>query len=111
MTSAESHAPPAAAAVPPDLSRPVGRIGAIDLARGFAVCLMILSHGTNGLLPYDQFPDWGQVPVHAITKFSSSLFVSAAGGAIAGNPPPSSRSASGGFWSTSSASARSASAT
>mgnify|MGYP006148611571 CR=1 FL=1 len=36
---------------------------------------MILSHGTNGLMPFDDFPAWGQVPVHAITKFSSSLFV------------------------------------
>ncbi|MDC7807824.1 heparan-alpha-glucosaminide N-acetyltransferase domain-containing protein [Luteimonas sp BLCC-B24] len=83
MTSADSHAPPASAPVPPDLSRPVGRIGAIDLARGFAVCLMILSHGTNGLMPYDEFPDWGQVPVHAITKFSSSLFVIVFGIALA----------------------------
>jgi len=60
-----------------------GRIGAIDLARGFAVCLMILSHGTNALLPYDEFPAWGQVPVHAITKFSSSLFVIVFGIALA----------------------------
>ncbi|NYZ62187.1 acyltransferase family protein [Luteimonas deserti] len=61
----------------------MGRIGAIDLARGFAVCLMILSHGTNGLMPYDDFPDWGQVPIHAITKFSSSLFVIVFGIALA----------------------------
>jgi len=60
-----------------------GRIGAIDLARGFAVCLMILSHGTNALLPFDDFPSWGQVPVHAITKFSSSLFVLVFGIALA----------------------------
>lgn len=50
------------------------RIEAIDLARGIAVCLMILSHGVNGLLRFDQFTSWGLVPVHAITKFSSSLF-------------------------------------
>jgi len=60
-----------------------GRIGAIDLARGFAVCLMILSHGTNGLMPLDDFQAWGQVPVHAITKFSSSLFVIVFGIALA----------------------------
>lgn len=60
-----------------------GRIGAIDLARGFAVCLMILSHGTNALMPYDDFPSWGQVPIHAITKFSSSLFVIVFGIALA----------------------------
>jgi len=60
-----------------------GRIDAIDLARGFAVCLMILSHGTNGLMPYSDFPDWGQVPVHALTKFSSSLFFIVFGVALA----------------------------
>lgn len=52
-----------------------GRIEAIDLARGMAVCLMILSHGVNGLLSFDDFTDWGMVPIHAITKFSSSLFI------------------------------------
>ncbi len=76
--AATTSAPPV-----PDLSRPAGRIGAIDLARGFAVCLMILSHGTNGLMPFDDFPSWGQVPVHAITKFSSSLFVIVFGIALA----------------------------
>lgn len=60
-----------------------GRIDAIDLARGLAVCLMIVAHGTNGLMPYSDFPDWGQVPVHAITKFSSSLFFIVFGVALA----------------------------
>jgi hypothetical protein len=60
-----------------------GRIEAIDLARGLAVCLMIVAHGTNGLMPYSDFPDWGQVPVHAITKFSSSLFFIVFGVALA----------------------------
>jgi hypothetical protein len=60
-----------------------GRIDAIDLARGFAVCLMIVAHGTNGLMPYGDFPDWGQVPVHALTKFSSSLFFIVFGVALA----------------------------
>lgn len=60
-----------------------GRIEAIDFARGLAVALMILSHGTNALLPFSDFPDWGQVPVHALTKFSSSLFVIVFGVALA----------------------------
>jgi hypothetical protein len=51
------------------------RIDAIDLARGIAVTLMILSHGVKGLLRFDQFPDWGLVPIHLVTKFSSSLFI------------------------------------
>ncbi|AKC86532.1 acyltransferase family protein [Pseudoxanthomonas suwonensis] len=59
------------------------RIEAIDLARGIAVCLMIVAHGTNGLMPYADFPDWGQVPVHALTKFSSSLFFIVFGIALA----------------------------
>lgn len=59
------------------------RIEAIDLARGVAVGLMILSHGVNGLLGFDQFTDWGMVPVHAITKFASSLFIMVFGIALA----------------------------
>ncbi|SOD51507.1 Protein of unknown function [Pseudoxanthomonas wuyuanensis] len=47
---------------------------AVDLARGIAVALMILSHGVNGLLPFDDFTDWGLVPVHAVTKVASTLF-------------------------------------
>ncbi|WP_408097357.1 acyltransferase family protein [Peredibacter sp. HCB2-198] len=50
------------------------RIEAIDLARGMAVSLMILSHGIKGLLSFEQFPDWGLVPIHLITKFSSTIF-------------------------------------
>ena len=64
-------------------SRGHGRIGAIDFARGLAVCLMILSHGVNGLMPFEDFTDWGQVPIHALTKFSSSLFVIVFGVALA----------------------------
>lgn len=60
-----------------------GRIEAIDFARGLAVALMILSHGVNALLPFSDFPAWGQVPVHALTKFSSSLFVIVFGMALA----------------------------
>lgn len=62
---------------------PVGRIEAVDFARGLAVSLMILSHGVNGLLPLHAFPSWGLVPVHAITRFSSSLFIIVFGIALA----------------------------
>lgn len=50
------------------------RILAIDLTRGLALSLMILSHGVKGLLTFEQFPQWGLVPVHLITKFSSTIF-------------------------------------
>lgn len=50
------------------------RLEAIDLARGLAVTLMILSHGVKGLLSFDRIPDWGMIPIHLITKISSSLF-------------------------------------
>ncbi|MFO7859221.1 MAG: heparan-alpha-glucosaminide N-acetyltransferase domain-containing protein [Ectothiorhodospiraceae bacterium] len=59
----------------PSLSPAQARVDAIDLARGMAVALMILSHGVKGLLDFDQFPDWGLVPIHALTKFSSTLFI------------------------------------
>lgn len=59
------------------------RITAIDLAKGFAVGLMILSHGVKGLLSFDQFPDWGLVPIHLITKFSSTTFFIAFGLSLA----------------------------
>lgn len=51
------------------------RIDAVDFARGLAILLMILSHGVKGLLGYEQIPAWGLVPVHLVTKFSSSLFI------------------------------------
>ena len=60
-----------------------GRVQAIDFARGLAVVLMILSHGVNGLLPFERFTDWGMVPVHAVTKIASSLFVIVFGIALA----------------------------
>lgn len=66
---------------PGDLKRS-GRIAALDLARGFAVTLMILSHGIKGLLTFDQIPSWGLVPIHLITKFSSSLFIIVFGAAL-----------------------------
>ncbi|WP_404419158.1 acyltransferase family protein [Marinospirillum sp.] len=59
------------------------RIPAIDLARGLAVSLMILSHGVVGLLPYEDFTDYGQIPIHLITKFSSTLFIIIFGMALA----------------------------
>jgi hypothetical protein len=54
---------------------PSARIDAIDFARGVAVALMILSHGIKGLLAFEQIPSWGMVPVHLVTKISSSLFI------------------------------------
>lgn len=60
-----------------------GRIEAIDLARGIAVALMILSHGVNSLLQFEDFTTWGLVPVHAVTKFASSLFFMVFGMALA----------------------------
>ncbi|WP_220348819.1 heparan-alpha-glucosaminide N-acetyltransferase domain-containing protein [Alkalilimnicola ehrlichii] len=60
-----------------------GRIRAIDWARGAAVSLMIVSHGVNGLLSFDQIPIWHMVPVHLVTKISSSLFILVFGVALA----------------------------
>ncbi|MFO7995152.1 MAG: heparan-alpha-glucosaminide N-acetyltransferase domain-containing protein [Marinobacter sp.] len=60
-----------------------GRVDAIDFARGVAVTLMILSHGIKGLLDFEQIPGWGMVPVHALTKFSSTLFIMVFGIALA----------------------------
>lgn len=68
---------------PVSVSPPDSRIEAIDLARGIAVTLMILSHGVNGLLRFDQIPEWGMVPIHLVTKFSSSLFIMVFGIALA----------------------------
>lgn len=59
------------------------RINAIDLARGIAVSLMILSHGIIGLIPFYQLPSWGQTPIHLITKFSSTIFFLVFGMALA----------------------------
>jgi hypothetical protein len=67
----------------PLLPRTQGRISAIDLARGLAISLMILSHGVSGLLGIRQVPDWGMVPIHLVTKFSSSLFITVFGIALA----------------------------
>lgn len=51
------------------------RFAALDMARGIAICLMIVSHGVKGLMMFEQMPSWGLVPIHLITKFSSSLFI------------------------------------
>lgn len=60
-----------------------GRIAAIDLARGVAIALMIVSHAVSGLLGIGQVPAWGMVPIHLLTKFSSSLFITVFGIALA----------------------------
>lgn len=67
----------------PRLPRAEGRIEAIDLARGIAIALMILSHAVSGLFGIRQLPDWGLVPIHLFTKFSSSLFIMVFGIALA----------------------------
>lgn len=54
---------------------PTARLEAIDAARGLAICLMVLSHTVKGLLPFKDIPDFGLVPVHLVTKFSSTLFL------------------------------------
>lgn len=65
------------------MPRAQGRIEAIDLARGIAIALMILSHSVSGLFGIRQLPDWGLVPIHLLTKFSSSLFILVFGIALA----------------------------
>lgn len=67
----------------PSLPSLPARVEAIDLARGIAIALMILSHAVSGLLGIRQVPDWGMVPIHLITKFSSSLFIMVFGIALA----------------------------
>jgi hypothetical protein len=67
----------------PSLPSATGRIAAIDLARGVAIALMIVSHAVSGLLGIDSVPDWGMVPIHLLTKFSSSLFIMVFGIALA----------------------------
>lgn len=51
------------------------RISGIDIARGLAIYLMFQSHTVKGLLYFRDMPDWGIVPMHTLTKLSSSLFV------------------------------------
>lgn len=68
-----------------------GRISAIDLTRGLAIGLMILSHGVKGLLSFDQFPSWGIVPVHLVTKFSSTAFFLTFGFSLAVSFAPATR--------------------
>ncbi|MFN2410805.1 MAG: acyltransferase family protein [Halomonas sp.] len=67
----------------PHLPKAEGRIEAIDLARGIAIGLMILSHSVSGLVGISNVPDWGMVPIHFLTKFSSSLFILVFGVALA----------------------------
>jgi len=51
------------------------RLDQVDVARGIAISLMMLSHTTMALNTYKLLPDVAFVPVHLITKFSSSLFI------------------------------------
>lgn len=67
----------------PQLPKAEGRIDAIDLARGVAIGLMIMSHSVSGLVGIRNVPDWGMVPIHLLTKFSSSLFILVFGIALA----------------------------
>lgn len=67
----------------PSLPAGQGRIETIDLARGVAIALMIVSHTVSGLLGIGQVPEWGMVPIHLLTKFSSSLFITVFGIALA----------------------------
>lgn len=67
----------------PQLPKAEGRIAAIDLARGIAIGLMIVSHTVSGLIGIRNVPDWGMVPIHLLTKFSSSLFILVFGIALA----------------------------
>lgn len=60
-----------------------GRFETFDLMRGIALALMILAHTTKALLNWDQYPAWGLVPIHLITKFSSSLFILTFGATLA----------------------------
>ncbi len=53
----------------------VPRIAGIDIARGIAIYLMIQSHTVKGLMFFRDMPDWGVMPMHTLTKISSSLFV------------------------------------
>lgn len=65
---------PKPTSVPPESAVP-RRFDELDVARGFAICLMIVSHGVKGLMTFEAMPPWGLVPIHLVTKFSSSLFI------------------------------------
>jgi len=67
----------------PQLPKAESRIEAIDLARGIAIGLMIVSHSVSGLVGIGNVPAWGMVPIHLLTKFSSSLFILVFGVALA----------------------------
>src|SRR5689334_18402970 len=50
------------------------RLSALDLTRGIAILLMVISHSIKGLLTFEQMPAWGIMPIHTLTKLSSSMF-------------------------------------
>jgi len=51
------------------------RLEGLDAARGAAVALMLLSHTVKALLPFSALPEYAIVLIHALTKFSSTLFI------------------------------------
>ncbi|MEE8408001.1 MAG: OpgC domain-containing protein [Myxococcota bacterium] len=51
------------------------RLEGLDAARGCAIALMFLSHTVKALLSFGMMPRWGVVPIHVMTKFSSTLFI------------------------------------
>jgi hypothetical protein len=58
------------------------RVDGVDAARGLAIALMVLSHTVMGLLAFRLLPKYGLVPVHLLTKISSSLFILTFGVAV-----------------------------
>lgn len=56
-----------------DMARP--RQDNIDVARGTAIALMFLSHTTMALNTWLSLPDYAIMPIHTLTKWSSTLFI------------------------------------
>lgn len=59
------------------------RLEGIDAARGIAIVLMFMSHCVKALMSFKMMPNYGIVPIHLITKFSSSLFILVFGVSVA----------------------------
>lgn len=67
----------------PKQELPKERFDQLDLARGIAIALMVLSHTVMGLNTYSHLPSYALVPIHLITKFSSTLFFAVFGVTLA----------------------------